>query len=852
MACPFSSYFVQKNAGETSDDNKDSSRGKACPGDTKSDYPVSNSRKASVTLADARMQHQGSFSMSFCQGSFSQRDETSMKREPQPRIVWERGPSLEHLKGANGVGVVQQRVHSFSQQLNKPDNANCSCRSVSPSPAKTNDDETGPRLFRPARRSRGSDDRPLLHAPKLPLDPKEPLSLKNLTEAVWSFITIPADVVLQALDKMLSAGDGEMKSLRRKLSIVADGLVDYDDWHIDDMLLSLSKQLEISEEDFMSRFGRIFAMECEYLYRKPLSSLGYNLEGFLTNLTGVLDILQQAPDQTNQLSTKNDVPTLLCNQQGGRLTLHFHTNREPLRYFMGGAIQGISECVFRRKVKTKSTVCTPSRLDRHRYYFKYAIIEGGPSLPSLQNVGHRKAGRIETRETQAVGSLNTVRRLDGSDSHKELPLGVVNSIGRLDTVDSKHVDTENSLKHESELLSDETSRSISDIAVDTAEGKDILSCGNKDTSLIERPDLQHSEAATSKEMPNIREEEELYAQGLLEDSLQELSSDVRNAKMNVSTFCSAFPWHFVCDRKMRIIQMGTALVQIYGAKAVKEAEKVSKYFKVVSPERVPLEYKEIAARLNTAYVLSIKNELSSKRKVEAMELKGQMVDCPESESLLFVGSPLLDGMESLTSRGLYISDIPIHDATRDVILVGEQSRAQDSIKRRMTQIKENIVEANKAVDEEREKNVSLLHLIFPPDIAKRLWLGEVIDAQKHDAVTMLFSDIVGFTSICSTATPFMVISMLQDLYTKFDVFCGQLDVYKRVDQVVNTKRRFTISVHSEAFSDISRSALYTILRNLGYRKLCAGWVHSFVAVMTYLSSLAANFVEEVIENPITM
>lgn len=53
-----------------------------------------------------------------------------------------------------------------------------------------------------------------------------------------------------------------------------------------------------------------------------------------------------------------------------------------------------------------------------------------------------------------------------------------------------------------------------------------------------------------------------------------------------------------------------------------------------------------------------------------------MVFCPESDSLLFVASPFLDGLEGLTSRGLYISDIPIHDATRDVILVGEQSRAQ--------------------------------------------------------------------------------------------------------------------------------------------------------------------------------
>lgn len=43
---------------------------------------------------------------------------------------------------------------------------------------------------------------------------------------------------------------------------------------------------------------------------------------------------------------------------------------------------------------------------------------------------------------------------------------------------------------------------------------------------------------------------------------------------------------------------------------------------------------------------------------------------------------------------------------------------------------------------------------------------------------MLFSDIVGFTSICSRATPFMVISMLEALYKEFDELCGFFDVYK--------------------------------------------------------------------------
>lgn len=108
----------------------------------------------------------------------------------------------------------------------------------------------------------------------------------------------------------------------------------------------------------------------------------------------------------------------------------------------------------------------------------------------------------------------------------------------------------------------------------------------------------------------------------------------------------------------------------------------------------------------------------------------------------------------------------------------EQSRAQESLKRRMDKLRQSIQEANQAVALERKKNVDLLYLIFPPLIAQRLWLGQTVEAQTCDEVTVLFSDIVGFTSICSTATPIMVINMLNQLYTQFDQFCGEIDVYK--------------------------------------------------------------------------
>ncbi|XP_051172534.1 head-specific guanylate cyclase isoform X1 [Leptopilina boulardi] len=280
---------------------------------------------------------------------------------------------------------------------------------------------------------------------------------------------------------------------------------------------------------------------------------------------------------------------------------------------------------------------------------------------------------------------------------------------------------------------------------------------------------------------------ERYAENLdIDDDLDvtsphvcQLSNEAKDLRIGVASFCKAFPWHFVVDRQLELVQLGVGFMRIFGQHLNSIGRHISSYFVFTRPKGVTLTFHEILKRANTPFVLALqKPKTADKFQTEGLEFKGQMVHCQESESILFVGSPFLNGLEGLTGRGLFISDIPLHDATRDVILVGEQARAQDGLRRRMDKLKSSIEEANRAVDTEREKNVSLLHLIFPPDIAKRLWLGETIEAKTYADVTMLFSDIVGFTAICSTATPMMVINMLQNLYEQFDIYCGQLDVYK--------------------------------------------------------------------------
>ena len=45
-------------------------------------------------------------------------------------------------------------------------------------------------------------------------------------------------------------------------------------------------------------------------------------------------------------------------------------------------------------------------------------------------------------------------------------------------------------------------------------------------------------------------------------------------------------------------------------------------------------------------------------------------------------------------------------------------------------------------------------------------------------MTILFSDVVGFTKICSQLTPMAVVSMLNGMYTKFDKLSERHRVYK--------------------------------------------------------------------------
>ncbi|XP_060570066.1 atrial natriuretic peptide receptor 1-like [Ruditapes philippinarum] len=114
--------------------------------------------------------------------------------------------------------------------------------------------------------------------------------------------------------------------------------------------------------------------------------------------------------------------------------------------------------------------------------------------------------------------------------------------------------------------------------------------------------------------------------------------------------------------------------------------------------------------------------------------------------------------------------------------VGQTTNIMDNLLQRMSNYADNLealaAERTKAYLDEKQKVEELLHRLLPPSVARQLQSGQPVSPETFDCVTIYFSDIVGFTTICSKSSPIEVVDLLNDLYTAFDNEIDRFRVYK--------------------------------------------------------------------------
>ncbi len=246
-------------------------------------------------------------------------------------------------------------------------------------------------------------------------------------------------------------------------------------------------------------------------------------------------------------------------------------------------------------------------------------------------------------------------------------------------------------------------------------------------------------------------------------------------------FEKCFPFHITFDKSLRIISMGSSLTRMF-PEAVLDRDMLTKHFTLHRP-MMELTYDNIVGSMYSIFVLRIKSYSISGEEVNdsnVIHFKGQMVPISRASdtSLLYLASPRVTSIEELEQQGLYLSDIPIHDVTRDLILLNRHFRVELGISKELEETKKDLQKQKIIAEEERLRADNLLHAMLPKSVAHELKKHREVSAMVFPEVTILFSDIKGFTNICNRCTPIQVVKMLNQLYTHFDGQLEKHNVYK--------------------------------------------------------------------------
>ena len=277
--------------------------------------------------------------------------------------------------------------------------------------------------------------------------------------------------------------------------------------------------------------------------------------------------------------------------------------------------------------------------------------------------------------------------------------------------------------------------------------------------------------------------------------IKEVDSLSLEPKISPATFCHLFPFHLMFDRNFTILQCGDSLSRVIEG-ITNSQLRVPQVFDLVRP-KIEFTWESFLAHINTVFVLITRPEclqldrhsskdVNSNQNSKSLKLRGQILLLEEFDNLLFLCSPSASSLDDLRENGLYLSDIPLHDATRNLILLSEQFQEDYILTKELEILTDKLRQTHRDLAEEKELTDQLLYSILPPSAAQELRHKRPVQAEKFEMVSILFSGIVNFENICQSCEPMEIVQLLNNIYTEFDILTDPQinDVYKVKEKVI--------------------------------------------------------------------